>query len=97
EALAADVTDARVLVLELAELGCGDLAEPCSATGEVIADDDVELLQRHGRHHRVAGVGAGPRQACVAARALGDLLGGDRAADGEAGGEALAPGDDVGG
>ena len=54
EALAAHVADALVLVLELVQLALGDGPEPLGALGELVAHDDVELLQGDGRGQRVA-------------------------------------------
>ena len=96
EALAAHVADAGVLALERQQLRLGDGAQPLGALVELVAQHDVELLQGDRRGQRVAGIGAGPRQAGVAAHLLGDLRSRDGAADGEPRRQALAPRDDVG-
>ena len=97
EALAAHVADAVVFLLELQQLLLGEHRRACSARSARLSRRTMSsCFKATADTQRIARVGARPRQAAVAARALGDLRRGDGAADGEARGQPLAEGDDVG-
>src|SRR5215471_5683687 len=96
EALTANLADAGMFPLEREQLLLGELPKPVCALVELVAQDDLQLLQGHGRGKRVAGIGAGPGEPAVAPHALGNLRRGNGTADGKPRREALAEGNDIG-
>src|SRR5690349_10511477 len=96
EPLAADVAHHRVLRLEGLELAHRKLAELFGSLREVVAQHDLELLERDRGDEGIARIRPRPRQSRIAPDLFGDLGRGDRAADREPRRESFAEGDDVG-
>src|SRR5215470_2502892 len=96
EALTANLADAGIFPLEREQLLLGELPDPVCALVELVAQDDLQLLQGHGRGKRVAGIGAGPGEPAVAPHALGNLRRGNGTAHGKPRRQTLAEGDDIG-